>query len=300
MKLLITGAWNCSQKDIENLESLGFECLFHLNEAEPLPLRFFDVDGIVCNGLFFYNDATKFINLKFVHLTSAGLDRVPMDYFNSVGIKVFNAAGVYSIPIAEFVLSSVLDLYKKKTFFYRNQLSHTWIKQRSIIELYNKTICIVGCGNVGKECAKLFKSFNCKVLGVDVSSFESPSFDSIITIDRIIEFLKISDAVILTLPLTDSTRNLVDCSFFSHMKSTSILINVARGGIVVSSDLIEALNNNIIGGAVLDVFEDEPLYPESVLWDMDNVLITPHNSFVGEGNNQRLSNLIISNLGKQI
>ena len=300
MKLLITGAWNYNQEDIQKLKSLGYECFFHQNEDEPLPLSFFDVDGVICNGLFLYNDFTKFNKLKFVQLTSAGLDRIPIKYFNEKNIKVFNAIGVYSTPISEYVISSVLDLYKQKSVFYRNQTNHKWIKQRNIVELSNKTVCIVGCGNVGKECAKKFKGFDCRVIGVDVSSFEAQSFDSIIPINRLSEYLAISDIVVLTLPLTDKTRNLVDYSFFKCMKRTSVLVNVARGAIVKTSDLIDALNNNTIGGAVLDVFETEPLDSKSPLWDMDNVLITPHNSFVGEGNNQRLSKLIILNLEKQI
>ena len=296
MKLLITGAWKYKPQDIAEIERLGFQCCFHQDENKPVSKDLFDVDGIICNGLFLYNDVQKFKNLKFVQLTSAGLDRIPVDYFNGNGIRIMNAAGVYSIPIAEFVISSVLDFFKKKQLFYESQKDHKWIKQRDVLELNGKTICIIGCGNVGKECARLFKSFNCRILGVDLFSFDSPLFDSLSPIERIKDSLQVADVVILTLPLTNETRGLFNSSMLKYMKSTTILVNVSRGGIVDTNNLIDALYNKRIGGAILDVFEEEPLNQNSPLWDFDNVLIYPHNSFVGEGNNERLSKLILSNL----
>ena len=136
MKLLITGAWKYSNQDIENLQMLGFECFFHYNEKDQLPTELFNVDGIICNNLFLHNDVTRFKRLQFVQFTSAGLDRVPLNYFKSKGVKIFNAAGVYSIPISEFVISSVLDLYKKKFTFYENQKKHIWEKQRNLFEIF--------------------------------------------------------------------------------------------------------------------------------------------------------------------
>lgn len=300
MKLLITGAWKHSTNDIAELEKLGYECFFHQNESDPLDEEFYDVEGVVCNGLFLYNSVKSFRNLKFIQLTSAGLDRLPMDYIRSIDIKVFNATGVYSIPIAEFVVASVLDFFKKKNIFYDNQKKHEWLKQRDILELNGKTICIVGCGNIGKECAKLFKAFNCKILGVDLFASNSLLFDSILPIENIASHLQMADVVILTLPLTNETRWLFNLSMLKKMKNTAILVNVSRGGVVETNDLIEAIKNKEIGGAILDVFDEEPLSPSSPLWDLDNVFIYPHNSFIGDGNEHRLSRLIISNLEKQL
>lgn len=300
MKLLITGAWNYTDNDIRQLELLGYNCVFHQSEKEPLSQNCFDVDGVICNGLFLYNDAGAFHNLKFVQLTSAGLDRIPIEYFKKKKIKVFNAAGVYSTPIAEFVLSSILDLYKRKFVFYENQKKQIWAKQRDLLELNGKTICIVGCGNVGSACAKLFKAFGCFVLGVDLIPFDSNLFDSVVSIKDIKDHIGKADVVVLTLPLTEDTRNLFDISMFTQMKRSSILINVARGGIVNNDDLSQALNKKLITAAILDVFETEPLSSESPLWNMDNLIIYPHNSYVGDGNNARLAKLIKHNLEGQL
>ena len=296
MKLLITGAWKYSSQDIENLQVLGFECFFHNNENDPLPKEFYDADGIICNNLFLFNDVAHFKQLQFVQLTSAGLDRAPLDYFKSNGVKVFNAAGVYSIPISEFVISSVLDLYKKKFAFYENQKKHIWEKQRDLLELNSKTVCIIGCGNIGKECAKRFKAFGCIVQGVDLQPFKHEFFDDIFSIDNISSVLSNVDIVVLTLPLTDKTRDLFNRTLFNSMKQTAILVNVSRGGIINIVDLISALNDKTISGATLDVFDEEPLNIDSPLWNMSNVIITPHNSFVGDGNNKRLSEVILQNL----
>ena len=300
MKLLITGAWKHTEKEIAQLERLGYKCVFHQNEKNKLPQEYFEVDGVICNSLFQYNDAKLFKNLKFVQLTSAGLDRIPLDYFNSKGIKVFNASGVYSIPIAEFVISSILDLYKKKFVFYENQKHHIWEKQRDLLELSGKTICIIGCGSVGKECAKRFKAFDCTVLGVDLKSFENNLFDEIVVISSAGEYIKKADVVVLTLPFTAETKGMFDLQMFEQMKKASIIVNVARGAIVNTNDLIYALQSNLVGGAILDVFEEEPLKSDSLLWDMNNVIVTPHSSFAGDGNTNRLNELIISNLRKQI
>ena len=101
--------------------------------------------------------------------------------------------------------------------------------------------------------------------------------------------------MVLTLPLTNETYHLMDAKYFSAMKPNSVLVNIARGAIVDTEALIEALNTHI-GGAVLDVFEDEPLSQGSALWDMDNVIISPHNSFVSDGNHERMLEVIMKNL----
>ena len=296
MKLLITGAWNYSDKDIQSLESIGYNCIFHKNENVPLPVDFLDVDGIVCNGLFIYSDANLFRNLKFVQLTSAGMDRIPLEYLKEKGIKIFNASGVYSIPIAEFVVSSILDLYKQKFIFYENQKKHIWEKQRSLLELNGKMVCIVGCGNVGKECAKRFKAFGCSVFGIDLFSFKNNYFNYIVSIDEMMSHINKADIVVLTLPLTDETKHLFNISIFRQMKNTSLLVNVSRGGVVDTHDLELALKEGLIKAAVLDVFESEPLDFQSHLWDIKNLFISPHNSFISENNDDRLSQLIIANL----
>ncbi len=296
MNLLVTGAFNCSDEDLSLLSNMGNKVIFHKYEAEQLPCAYEWVEGVICNGLFLHHPIEKFVNLKCVQLTSAGFDRVDMDYVKCHNIDIYNARGVYSIPMAEFAVCGVLDIYKQSRFFADNQKKHIWEKHRGLMELSGKTVCIVGAGNVGTECAKRFKAFDTKVYAVDVVKPSSEIFDDYFSLEAITDAIVKSDVVILTLPLTEQTRNMFDKKMLSYFKQGAVLVNIARGAIVRQADLVDALQNKKLFGAVLDVFETEPLDADSPLWDMENVIITPHNSFVGEGNNKRLSQVVFNNL----
>lgn len=296
MKLLMTGAFNCTAEQKLNIEKLGCEVMFQQMENESLSQEMFTADGVICNGLFLHNDLDKFPNLKFVQLTSAGLDRVPVEKMNEKGIVLHNARGVYSTPMAEWALTGVLTLYKHINNFYDNQKNHKWVKDRNVKELSGSTICIVGCGSVGTECAKMFKPSAKEIIAVDIVKPTSDLFDNYYTINNVSKAVKNADVVILTLPLTDETRNMFNKDLFSQFKSDAILVNISRGAVVNEDDLINALKNGKIGGAVLDVFNTEPLDENSELWNMENVIITPHNSFVSQKNNERLFNLVYNNL----
>jgi len=295
MKLLITGAFTSDKTQLNEIAKLGHDVVFMQNESDPLPIGAAEIEGVICNGLFLHHKIGQFCSLKYIQLTSAGFDRVPMDYVKEHNIKIFNARGVYSVPMAEFALCGVLQLYKKSEFFSKNQKAHNWEKQRNVLELFGKTVCIVGCGSVGTECAKRFAALGCKIMGVDICPYENDSFEKIYPLDEIDRVLPECDVVLLTLPLTESTKHLFCAQRLAKIKRGAVLVNIARGAVVETNALIAALGDNL-GGAVLDVFETEPLDNNSPLWDMENVIITPHNSFVGDGNKKRLWNVIFSNL----
>ena len=296
MKLLMTGAFNPTDEQKLNIEKLGCEIMFQQMENEPLTQEMFEAEAVICNGLFLHNDLDKFPNLKFIQLTSAGLDRVFVDRINEKGITLCNARGVYSIPMAECALWGVLSLYKNAKNFYDKQNNHIWEKNRNLRELCGSTICIVGCGSVGSECAKMFKPFASKIIAVDIVKPTSDLFDDYYTKTNVTEAVKNADVVILTLPLTDETRNLFNKELFSQFKNDAVLVNIARGAVVNEDDLIDALKNGKIGGAVLDVFEQEPLNEDNELWNMKNVIITPHNSYASPKNGERLFDLVYNNL----
>ena len=295
MNFLITGAWQSAKDYISEIENKGHTVVFMQYEDDELPCDYLWVEGVICNGLFLNHPINKFENLKYIQLTSAGFDRVPMDYVKGHNIEIHNARGVYSIPMAEFAVSGVLQLYKNSKFFIENQQNKIWEKNRNLIELYGKIVCIVGCGSVGTECAKRFKAFGCKVFGVDLVTIQNENFDEIIHLEKLDEILPKSDVVILTLPLTKDTYHIIDKKRLDNLKDGSVLVNIARGAVVDTEALISALNNKLFG-AVLDVFEDEPLLNDSNLWNFENVILTPHNSFVGDKNFFRLNSTIILNL----
>lgn len=295
MKLLITGAWRADEAQISAIRELGHEVILMPDERGELTCAAEDIEGVICNGLFLYHPIEAFTKLSYIQLTSAGYDRVPMDIVKSRGITIKNARGVYSIPMAEFALCGVLSLYKQSRFFYENQKVSRWEKHRGLMELCGKTVCVVGCGSVGTECAKRFSAFGCHVIGVDLTPYESPAYRKMLPLTELDAALSESDITVLTLPLTDETKHLMNVDRFARMKKGSVLVNIARGAIVDAEALQIALSTNLMG-AVLDVFEEEPLSPESPLWQQENVILTPHNSFVGEGNNDRLAEVIIENL----
>ena len=294
MNLLVTGAWSDGKNCIAELETMGHTVTFMQYEKDELPCSYELVEGVICNGLFLTNSIEKFTNLRYIQLTSAGFDRVDMDYVKVHGIEIHNARGVYSIPMAEFAICGVLQLYKQAAFFRENQRNHLWEKHRGLLELAGKNVLIVGCGSVGNECAKRFKAFGCTITGVDLYPREDSLYSEILPLDKLENALNQADIVVLTLPLTEQTRHLIDESKLSLIKNGATLVNIARGAIIDTN----ALQNHIdrFTGAVLDVFEEEPLNENSPLWDKPNIILTPHNSFVGEGNGERLSTIVFLNL----
>ena len=294
MNLLVTGAWSDGKNCISELEAMGHSVCFMQFEKDDLPCPYDWVEGVICNGLFLTHPIEKFPNLRYIQLTSAGFDRVDMDYVKAHGIEIHNARGVYSIPMAEFALCGVLQLYKQAAFFRENQKQHLWEKHRGLMELADKTVLIVGCGSVGNECAKRFKAFDCKIIGVDLYPREDSLYSEILPLDKLNEALTQADIVVLTLPLTEQTKHLMDEERFSLMKDGAALVNIARGAIIDTNSLLNHIDR--LTGAVLDVFEEEPLSTDSSLWNKQNIILTPHNSFVGEGNGERLRSIIFDNL----
>lgn len=295
MNLLVTGAFDCTEKELNMLCERGHEVVFMQQEKSPLPCEAAWVEGIIGNGIFLSHSIEQFTSLRYIQLTSAGFDRVPMDYVEQHGIEIHNARGVYSVPMAEFAVSGVLQLYKQSRYFHENQKAHKWEKHRGLTELYGKQVCIVGCGSVGTECAKRFKAFGCSLVGVDIKPYKNELYDSMLPLNSLDEALMQADVTVLTLPLTEVTRRLINEDRFTAMKHGAVLVNIARGAIIDTDALIVALNTHL-RGVVLDVFDDEPLYESCPLWDMENVIITPHNSFVSDGNHARMLDVIMNNL----
>lgn len=299
MKLLLTGAFRYNEEQFDMIRTLGYDIVFVRDERVPLQFDVSDVEAVVCNGLFLHNDIGKFRSLRFVQLTSVGLDRVPLDYIRAHGIKLCNAKNVYSIPMAEWVVLKILEIFKKSREFYGAQKERQWTKHRDLLELTGKTATIIGVGNVGTEVAKRLKAFGVRLIGVGRRNSECTLLDDYFLIDDIEKALGISDIVILTLPLTEKTRHLINKEMITRMKDNSVLINVSRGGIICETSLIDALENGKFLGVALDVFEEEPLSKDSPLWSFDNVIVSPHNSFVSDQTKERLFSLIFENLAYQ-
>lgn len=285
MNILITGAFQLNEAQLAQLEAAGHHVTVHPDERAPVdcPEQY---EAVVCNGLFLYNPVERFTRLRKIQLTSAGLDRVPLDYIRDHGIALQNASGVYSEPMAEFAIGGILQLYKQSRFFAKNQAAHRWEKHRGLEELSGKRVCILGCGDVGREIAGRLRAFGCTVTGVNRTVRELPEMERVLPLEKLEEGLQCCDILICAIALTEETRGMLGKAQFELLPRNGVFVNVARGALVDSGALLDWLQGG--GRAVLDVFEEEPLPEDSPLWNLENVILTPHNSFVSEGNRERL------------
>lgn len=296
MNLLITGAFNYSEAQSKVIKELGYNIINMPIESGETPIAPDKIEAVICNGLFLHHDIREFANVKFIQLTSAGLDRIPMDYINTKGIKLYNARGVYGIPMAEWVIMRILDIFKSSERFNIQQENKQWIKHRNLREISGIKVAIIGAGNVGQEIAKRLSAFNAHVVGFDIHENKIPFFEKIRLISKFKDEVGEYDIIVLTAPQIPETKNMIDETILSKMKYDSILVNVSRGTLIDENALIKVLSSRTDIYAILDVFDTEPLPQESPLWGMANVKVSPHNSFVGNGNQQRLFNVIINNL----
>lgn len=296
MNLLLTGCFNYSNEQISVLENLGCTVHFMQYENDVLPVTPSEVDAVVCNGLFLSHDIEQFSDLKYIQLTSAGYDRVPMDRINERGIKIHNARGVYSTPMAEWALFRVLEHYKQGCFFRKEQVGQRWTKHRGLREVSGIKLAVIGAGNVGQEVAKRFQAMGVETIGFDIHTNETAGFNHMALISTIKDRIGEFDVVVITAPLLPSTKGLINRDVLNSLKADSMLVNIARGGLIDESTLCDFLKNRKDVYVALDVFEVEPLPLDSPLWQLENVAISPHNSFVSDGNNRRMFKVIYENL----
>jgi phosphoglycerate dehydrogenase-like enzyme len=234
--------------------------------------------------------------VKWLQTFMAGLDFPFYAEMLRKGIRI-TRSNAQAIAIAEYVLANVMVQYQGVFDRKKHQTAHAW-KVTGFRELWQTKWLIIGFGNIGQEIAKRVRAFDCQVVGVRRSSSEHPLADAVITLDRVKEYLPQSDVVVLACALTPETRELADKAFFEKMKKTATLVNIARGKLVNQRDMIEALRAGTPARAILDVFDPEPLEPDSPLWDMDNVIITPHSSNAGSGTHARGDMLFLENLNR--
>ena len=235
--------------------------------------------------------------LKWIQLLSAGVDKVLTPEVKQSDILLTNVSGVHVIPIAEHVLGFLLLYTRKFKETLANQREGIWRRRDDVTELRGKTVCIAGLGRIGTEIARVLDCLGVRMIGVDVPGKEKPSFlESMYTTQEWNKALSQADFVVLSLPYTLTTHHLFGKEKFAMMKPSSVFVNIGRGAVVNEPELIEALEHHTIAGAALDVTEQEPLSPESPLWTMPNVVITPHQSGHSEKMMDRAFDMFAENL----
>lgn len=235
--------------------------------------------------------------LRWIHVLSAGVENILSPELQTSNIILTNSKGIHGIPVSEHVLAMMLTFSRGLNLYIRNQLNKEW-KRANVDEIHNKTIGIVGLGSIGREIAKKAKGLGMNVVAVKKQITTELFVDRLYSPEQLNEMLAASDFVVSALPLVDETREYFKLEQFSAMKQSAYFINIARGGVVREDDLITALQQGLIKGAGLDVFENEPLQNDSPLWDMPNVLITPHIAALSPYYLDRAIKLFADNLGR--
>lgn len=239
-----------------------------------------DMEILVCrdrdNILDVLNECRK---LKFIFIVSTGVEKLPFKTLRDRSVIVSNTGGVNCRIMSEYAIGAVLAHSTRVYENMLNQSKHYWKKYQCVDSVEGKVLLLVGAGRTGKLISKIGRilGMECRGIKRDISK-GSENFDHISTLEDLDEELSIADYVVCTLPLTDATRNLFDINRFQKMKKEAIFINISRGKLVVQGDLVKALRRGIIAGAILDVYEKEPLCPDDDLWDVPNLHLTPHSS----------------------
>ncbi|GAA6132028.1 D-2-hydroxyacid dehydrogenase [Halopseudomonas sabulinigri] len=220
--------------------------------------------------------------IKWVHATSAGVDALLFPALVNSNVLLTNARGVFDLGIAEYVLGAVLLFAKDTLGNLRHQRAQQW-QHRETELIRGKQALIIGAGSIGGEVARLLGALGLEVTGVARSAREAPNFQQVVANDDLDMYLPSADYVVITAPLTAATEGLINRRRLALMQSHAVLINVGRGAVVVTEDLVEALQQQTIAGAALDVVEPEPLPEQHALWEMPNVMLSAHMSgdFVG-------------------
>ena len=255
-------------------------------------------------------------NLKWIQFHYAGIDYIQDSPLLQKTDLIFSSmSGASAIQEAEYILGMLLALSHRMPDLMTNQQKKEWPKDRwekfTPVELTNSTVGFVGYGSISREVARLLQPFNVKVLatkkdvmspadkGYSIEGHGDPEgnyFHRLYPIEALKQMLKLCDFVVVTLPITPETRELIGEAELESMKPGAFLVHVSRGGIVDEDALVTALNEHKLAGAALDVFAQEPLPPESVLWKTPNLIITPHVSGFSSKYKERAGEMFAENL----
>ena len=234
-------------------------------------------------------------SLRWVSVGGSGTDHLaPWD---PARLTVTNGAGIAAECIAQYVIGGILHFALDFPAFAEHQRDREW-KPGFVSPVMGRTIAIIGLGKTGQAVAKLAKAFDMRVNGIRAHPAVTAGVDRVEPIERLHDVLRDADFVVICVPLTATTRGLIDAAALQALKPGAVLVDVSRGGVVRQSDLIECLQAGRIKGAVLDVFETEPLPPDNPLWAMDNVIIDPHSSSVYDGWERRAVEMFCDNLDR--
>ena len=233
-------------------------------------------------------------NLRFLQATYAGAGQqiraAELTEDELARVAFASSAGIHATPLAEWSIFGILAFTKSLPRLLEEKATKTWAEHYPTEELPGKELLVVGMGSIGREVARLGEAFGMRVTGIRRG--DGP--------ERLRELIPDADAIVVALPLTDETRGLIDRDAISRMKEDAIFVNIGRGAVVDEDALIDALRTRKLRGAALDVFAEEPLPPSSPLWELDNVIISPHTAALSVRENERVVERFAENLRRYL
>ncbi|MBS5787316.1 MAG: phosphoglycerate dehydrogenase [Clostridioides difficile] len=296
MKVLFTVKYN--DEKLNMVKDLGYDVIYKSEKIIENTEEINNADVLVTYDSFSRLDINQMKNLKYIQTTSVGIDQLPKQEIVEREIMVSNNRGGYSIPIGEWIVKSILDIYKNTVSFYKNQKNKVWQPDFTTKEVSGIRVGFLGTGTIAMEAAKRLKAFDVEVWGVNTKGSIREYFDKCFSTSDLDEIFKSCDVVVASMPSTKETIGLVNKDKFELMKDGSVFINIGRGDLINQDDLIDCIGK--FRGVALDVFEEEPLSKDNKLWDFDNVIVTPHNSWWSDKNPDRVFDLVYNNLKKFI
>ncbi len=271
-------------------------------ECERVEVAFFSGDVFPDYSRQFFSAVRKAPRLKWLHVFNVGVDHPIYAEMLARGVRLTTSAGSTAEPIAQTAIMGLLALARGLPHWLAAQRRRQWdpIRREALPQdLKGQTAVIVGLGKIGTEIARLAQALGLNVIGVRRSPRRGGDpVDELHPPAALPDLAARCDWLVIACPLTPETRGLVDAELIARLPKGARLINIARGEIVNEQALIAALRSGHLAGAYLDVFETEPLPAESPLWDMPNVLVTPHNASAASGNDERVLEIFLDNLGR--
>ena len=241
-------------------------------------------------------------NARFIQVCAAGYEKFDLDALRERGVRLANGSGINRNAVSDHAMALLLALARHVHTGRDRQRAHEWRGMISDLgrreeELAGKTMVVYGLGAIGSRLARLARAFDMKVVGIKRdTAHHDGSADEVRSPDRFLASLAEADVVALTCPLTPQTENLVDAAALARMQPCAYLINVARGRCVNEPDLVAALERGAIAGAGIDTTWEEPLAPDSPLWDLENALITPHTAGETRHYEDNVVDILIENI----
>lgn len=297
MRVLIT--YDYGEKVFEAIRQLGYD-LTYIPEQDLTPEDdLSDVQVLICYNPFQNINLQGLKALRVIMLSSIGVDQVPQALRQGEMI-VTNNQGGYSPPMGEWIVMHLLMGLKKTRLLMNQQAAHQWQINTQVKELTRLNVGFLGTGTIAREAVKRLVGFEAHLIGFNSNGRTIPGFDRTYPLTSLEDHAPTLDALVVCLPATQETRGCVSESVLRLMKDDAILINVSRGQVMDEEALMAHLIRGKFSWCALDVFTEEPLSKDSPLWDLPQVAITPHNSWVSQFRNERRLTVILENLRRLI